>query len=414
MRLINIKLVLFSIFNAGLIAVNVALLNNDSPKEGEADQETTVVEPADLKNKENSDSTLSDEEKNTPKEKMGTATFTPTPIKQVQFKSNEYKRQQALQKEDIRRKNNLIAQKNREIAALQVRNQQLHSEKIALQQQVDESAIKIVALQKSNQQLTEKSENIEQKSDVEKMKERIALQPKNDRKKNKNVIEKEDQDKEEPSNFSGLTEFGFTDEKDNKKTQTIKGRLMLDYTEKDKYSLNTDYEFEFKTEDSVQTTNKYRWQTQADYNLSPISSVFLRADLNRSKYSSYDKEDIYAVGYGRDLYKSKTQNLHFEVGPGYRQSDPNVGKDAVTVNEVITRVRVQYDHVISETLALKLDAVTEIGDKNNIYTSSFSMQKNIYRQLYLVYKFEYKYTENVPADTDQDEISSALKLLYAF
>ncbi|HIP75728.1 MAG TPA: hypothetical protein EYH12_00960, partial [Psychromonas hadalis] len=179
MRLINIKLVLFSIFNAGLIAVNVALLNNDSPKEGEADQETTVVEPADLKNKENSDSTLSDEEKNTPKEKMGTATFTPTPIKQVQFKSNEYKRQQALQKEDIRRKNNLIAQKNREIAALQVRNQQLHSEKIALQQQVDESAIKIVALQKSNQQLTEKSENIEQKSDVEKMKERIALQPKN-------------------------------------------------------------------------------------------------------------------------------------------------------------------------------------------------------------------------------------------
>ena len=388
------------------------MLNNDTPEENTSQPEKNIKAKTTAKATTSKDQEIITEKQDEKKETQ--QSFTPAHTQKILFKSNESKQRQAQQEKEIRNQKKLIAQQNREIALLQSKNQKLNNERTTYQQQLDDNDAEIASLQSANQELSKKTENINKKSDAEKMKERIVLQPKNDLNKTAKVTEKEDEDKEEPSNFSGLTEFGFTYEKDNKKTQTLEGRMMLDYTEKDKYSLNTDYEFEFETEDSIQSTNKSRWQTQADYNLTPISTVFIRSDLNSSKYSSYDKENIYAAGYGRDIYKSKKQNLHIEVGPGYRQAVPNVGQDAVTVNEVIARVRVQYDLIFSETLELKLDTVTEIGNENNIYSASFSLQKNIYRQLYLVYDFEYKYTENVPIDTVQDEISSGLKLLYAF
>jgi len=214
--------------------------------------------------------------------------------------------------------------------------------------------------------------------------------------------------------FSGSMEFGYSYEQDNQIIKGIDGRLILDYDLHEQYNINSDLDFEFEDEDGDMTTGKYRWQLQSDYNLDATNLVYARSDISRSKFSSYDKEQIFTVGYGRIFFNNPKHKLNIEVGPGYRFAVPNLGEEAVSIDEFIARTRVNYERVINENLQVKMDSVLETGHSNSVYGVGFKAQKRIYQQLYLTFEFEYKFTQNVPVDTVNDETSSGLSLLYAF
>lgn len=214
--------------------------------------------------------------------------------------------------------------------------------------------------------------------------------------------------------FTGSIEFGFIYEQDNHVTKAVKGRLILDYDEIDRYNFNSDLDFEFEQEDGEMSTDKYRWQLQADYNLTRSNLVFARSDINRSQFSSYEQEDIFTVGYGHIFFNTERHKFNVEVGPGYRFAIPNAGESAVSADELIVRTRLNYERIVNENLQVTADTVLEIGHENSVYSLNLKAQNRIYQELYLVFDFAYKYTENVPVDTVNTEITSGLSLLYAF
>jgi len=221
-------------------------------------------------------------------------------------------------------------------------------------------------------------------------------------------------EKAAPKQFSGSMEFGFSYEQDNIITKSVSGRLILDYAESGKYNINSDLDFEFESEDRQRSAEKYRWQLQSDYNLDPINLLYARSDISRSQFSSYEKEDIFTLGYGRIFFNNPKHKFNIEVGPGYRFAAPNLGEEAVSIDEFIVRTRLNYERVLSDSLRVKMDSVLEAGHSNNVYSMGFQAQNRIYQQLYLTFDLDYKFTENVPVDTVQEEISSGLNLLYAF
>ncbi len=162
------------------------------------------------------------------------------------------------------------------------------------------------------------------------------------------------------------------------------------------------------------TTERYRWQLQSDYNLDPNNLLFARSDISRSQFSSYEQEDIFTVGYGRIFLNTEKHKFNIEVGLGYRFAVPNTGKDAVSIDEFIVRARLNYERIVTDTLQVKLDTVLEAGHSNSVYTLSFKAQNRIYQELYLIFDFECKFTENVPVDTVNEEVTTGLSLLYAF
>lgn len=214
--------------------------------------------------------------------------------------------------------------------------------------------------------------------------------------------------------FSGSVEFGFSYEQDNEVEKAVEGRLILDYDEPDKYNINSDLEFEFETEDNISSTEKYRWQLQADYNLDPLNLVFARSDLSRSAFSSYEQEDIFTVGYGRIFFNDEKHKLNMEFGPGYRFAIANLGEDGVSADEFIVRTTLNYERIVTDNLQVKVDTILEAGIENSVYSLNFKAQNRIYQELYLVFDFSYKYTSTVPVDTVNKEVSSGLGLLYAF
>lgn len=219
---------------------------------------------------------------------------------------------------------------------------------------------------------------------------------------------------QQEDNFSGAVEFGFSYDQDNQVKREINGRLVLDYEQASEYKLHSDAQFEMAERDSKKSSSKYRWQLQTDSYLDPSNLVFARSDINRSKFASYKREDIYTVGYGRIFFDENKHKFNMEIGPGYRMAVPNDGANALSVDEFIARTRLNYERVVSKSLQIAVNTVWEMGRENSIYSVNFKAQNKIYRELYLIFDFEYKYTQNVPVDTVNKDISTGLKLLYAF
>lgn len=218
----------------------------------------------------------------------------------------------------------------------------------------------------------------------------------------------------EPDNVSGAVEFGFYYDQDNQVTQGIQGRLILDYDEGNAYNVNSDIKFEFESEDDEMSTEKFRWQFQTDYHLDPIHLVFARSDIQRSKFASYKREETFTVGYGRLFFNENNHKFNTELGPGYKFAVPNVGKDAVSMDEFIIRTRLNYERIISDNLQITLEGVLEFGHSNSVSSIEFRAQNRIYQQLYLIFDINYKYNENVPVDTVNQEVSSGFNIMYGF
>lgn len=330
----------------------------------------------------------------------------------------------------LKQAQNKIDQKEGEIKTLQQRNSRqfqqvnrlekqndkLHQQLFALDEELHELEALllkqggVISNLEENQKLTPALQ-----SDIQLMKNAIDQQPDLVKIKPSQDIDVESHSEPlEENRFSGSVEFGFSYEQDNQITKALNGRLILDYAEVDKYKVNSDLKFEFEKEDSELSTEKYRWQLQSDYNLNPTNHLFARSDVSRSKFSSYEKEDIFTLGYGHIVFNSDKQKFNIEIGPGYRFAVPNVGENAISIDEFIVRTRLNYERVLSESLQVSLDAVLEAGHSNSVHSMGFQAQNRIYQSLYLVFNFDYKYTQTVPVDTVNKEIFSGLNLLYAF
>lgn len=328
------------------------------------------------------------------------------------------KKESALKKE--RQAYTLQTQK---IALLDKKNQTLQQQLVFLEGKLSANKIQ---LSQQNQKLEQfrlvlkESESGQFQTDIELLKKSMQYQPdlvkiqlpKQPSNSAEGSISKEALIEEK--RLSGSIEFGFNYEQDNHVTKQVKGRFILDYDEADHYNINSDLDFEFENEDDEMSTEKFRWQLQGGYNLDSTNLIFARSDISRSQFSSYDREDIFAVGYGRIFLNTVKHKFNIEMGPGYRFAVPNIGEDAVSVDEFIVRTRLNYERIVTESLQVKVDAVLEAGQNNSVYSINFRAQNRLYQELYLIFDFEYKFTQNVPVDTVNTEVISGLSLLYAF
>ncbi|MDN2664346.1 DUF481 domain-containing protein [Psychromonas sp. 14N.309.X.WAT.B.A12] len=228
------------------------------------------------------------------------------------------------------------------------------------------------------------------------------------------VVDGNEPETEEEKRFSGAVEFGFNYEQENDVTKSAEGRLILDYNVTDDYNINNDIQFEFEDEEDEDTDNDWRWQLQGNYSLDPVNSLFLRSDIQRSQSASYQKEDTFTVGHGHVFFNENNHKFNTEIGPGYKQAEPNDGEDAVSYNEFIVRTKLNYERIVTENLQVTLEGTFELGHKNSVYESEFKVQNRIYQELYLIFDINYKYNQNVPDDTENDELSTGFNLQYAF
>jgi len=417
--LFNSKLLLILFANLAVLAVNVVLFTEkDKPVQ------TSVEAVKKQINEKDSENSVALADESFSSYSPSSAQFTPLAFIPLQIQLQQDPQLLVFHEKEKLQTTKKMAKQQSELSRLSQLNRRLSTQINRLQGKVETQYSYITQIEKENVELhqAEIKEPALIVSDVELLKTSIESKPDLIAVASSPVADKIEQagqldlvaKKEEINPFSGSVEFGFSYEQDNQVTKAINGRLILDYEQKDSYKINCNLKVEVEEEDGESTTEKYRWQLQGNYYLDPRNSFFARSDLQRSQFASYDREDIYTIGYGRVVFDQDKHKFSVELGPGYRMAIPNIGEDSVSVDEFIVRSRLIYDRILSKTLQVKMDAVLEAGHENSIYALSFSAQNKIYRELYLIFDFEYKYTQNVPIDTLNKEVTTGLNLLYAF
>ncbi|MEH6453885.1 MAG: DUF481 domain-containing protein [Psychromonas sp.] len=414
--MINSKLIIFSFINVVALIVSITLF---------------VERP---------ENKTSLSESNNPSDSDSLNRFTPVAIEPLIVEVNGNEEQLAAQQALHNEGKQQLQEKDKQLKKLTEKNNELTLQLSFITNELQQNSDYISAVESENaalnreikEQLNASTALTLAPSDSDKMRDRIQMESEfNNTRLQGNLVEPEataesdgvidtkdaviDAKAEESiDKLSGSVAFGFKYEQDNVVSRGLDGKLILDYDEVDTYNINSDLKFEFESEDKKTTTDKYRWQLQAGYNLDPRNIVFARTDLQRSEFSSYNKEDIYTLGYGRLVFDQAKHKFNVEIGPGYRMAEPNVGKDAISIDEFILRTRLLYSRNVTESLQINMDTVLEAGDSNSIYGFTLEAQNRIYRELYLIFEFDYKYTQNVPIDTVNQEVSTGLSLMYAF
>ncbi len=339
----------------------------------------------------------------------------------IAYNNAELKQQKALHQRLLKKSQNQAEQLKQFIAENNALQEQLRKREQMIQEQnahleATRQQYQALQVELSEAQKMQKDEDLLMAQNKE-MKFKIDSQPdiiKRPKHNEDSSPDKIQQKKETYNPLSGSVQFGYSYEQDNNVNRSLDGRLIVDYEIRDKYKIHNDLYFEFEDEDGKTKTSKQRWQLQGDYHLAPEDFIYSRSDMQHGRFSSYKREDVYAVGYGRKILHSDKHTLNAEFGPGYKIAQPNEGEDEITINEAIIRAYYFYSFVFSDALQFSAEGAVQTGRKSSTYNSVVKAQNRIYQELYLVFDLDYTYTTTVPEDTKNREVTSGLKLLYAF
>lgn len=163
--------------------------------------------------------------------------------------------------------------------------------------------------------------------------------------------------------------------------------------------------------DGTKTAQRTYGVYQLDRKLSDISSIFGRAAYEDDKFSGFDYQVDFTVGYSREFLNSDIHQLKGSAGIGYRQSELPAG---VTEDEVILSLAADYVWQVSENATFKQLLSTQIGDFATITRSETSLSANVLDNVALKVALNIKNTSEVPAGRDNTDTETALTLLYKF
>lgn len=163
--------------------------------------------------------------------------------------------------------------------------------------------------------------------------------------------------------------------------------------------------------DGTKTAQKTYGVFQLDRKLSNVSSIFGRGAYEDDKFSGFDYQIDFTVGYSREFFSTDIHQLKGSAGIGYRQSELPAG---LTEDEVILRLATDYVGQVSDSATFKQGLSTQIGDFATISRSETSLSADVLDNVALKVALYIRNTSEAPIGRDKTDTETALTLLYKF
>ncbi|EAT11323.1 DUF481 domain-containing protein [Bermanella marisrubri] len=231
-----------------------------------------------------------------------------------------------------------------------------------------------------------------------------------------------DAQSEEKKAIEGEFELGFISTTGNTETSSLKSKLAvihdLDHW-RNNYQFSSFYKDETVEENGVETTEvsaeKYFASVQGDYKLiNNGSALFLYASYEDDRFSGYNYQQSYALGYSNQVLNNKVHKLNYNVGPGYSFSELN---DGDTEEGGFLRLAVDYRYRISENARFTQKISTQAAfesDDNTKSKSETGLAATLIGNLSIKAAITVDHNTNVPDDTEKTDTETSLSILYLF
>ncbi len=225
---------------------------------------------------------------------------------------------------------------------------------------------------------------------------------------------------EEKSPFSGEGEIGMLITGGNTETESVNGKLKLNY-ETARWLNHMGFETMYSAEEveddtsgkteKETTAEKYSVSAKTGYKFDEMNYVFLLGSYEDDRFSGYDYQLSFSAGYGRRLIKNDRITLELEVGPGYRINRLDEGNKE---EDIILRGAGMFNLKLTETSSFQQDVSVETGEDNTITRAVSAVKAQIVGALSMKASFTVKNTSQVPEDTKHTDTETALTLVYDF
>lgn len=214
--------------------------------------------------------------------------------------------------------------------------------------------------------------------------------------------------------ITGSGELGFSNSTGNTVNTSLYGALKLNYSQKN-YSIKSGLEANYKSENDVQTQERYIFNIQGNRYYAADKSYYslVGVRFEKDKFSDIELDSTFSLGLGKTLYKTEQTNLNGEISIGHQNTDyvtQGVDSDAQTVG--ITKLNLT--HKLNEQVSFAQDLSITTGDKQTKLESNTGFKIKVAEKMNLKAAYKYRHNDSPAAGTKKTDTQTVLTLIYDF
>jgi putative salt-induced outer membrane protein len=247
--------------------------------------------------------------------------------------------------------------------------------------------------------------------------------------------------------WSGSGEAGFAAARGNAKSENLNAKLQFkkeDDQWKDNFYLTAlRSKGEVKTQQVVGqppnqqvvnlssydlTSNRYEAGASMGYKLDERSYIVGALRYEHDDFSPYQYDWTASIGYGYTVLKNASDELSFEIGPGYKTYQPIdaygpglVGNPPVPVrttfnsnSELVARGLMAYKHHFTESTSFVDTLLMEAGSANTFFQNDAGLQVDMNKKLALKVGYEVRNNSDVAPGIKKTDQLVTTNLVYNF
>lgn len=237
----------------------------------------------------------------------------------------------------------------------------------------------------------------------------------------------------ENGEWSGTGEVGFAAARGNAKSENLNAKLQ--FSKEDDSWKHSFYLTALRAKGEVKTArpgppdangqptieydktyelnaNRYEVGASSGYKLDERSYIVGAARYENDDFSPFDYQAVVSIGYGYTVLKNASNELSFEVGPGYKRYKPVDTRQSE--GEVVGRGLVAYKHNFTDTTSFVNTLLVEAGSDNTFLQNDAGLQVDINKKLALKVGYQVRRNTDVAPGTKKTDQLMTTNLVYNF
>ncbi|MEA3406104.1 MAG: DUF481 domain-containing protein [Pseudomonadota bacterium] len=212
--------------------------------------------------------------------------------------------------------------------------------------------------------------------------------------------------------LKGSGEFGYTNNTGNTESTAVVGAIKLDYIQP-VYEVKTAFEVNNKSEDDVQTQERYVADLQYNRFYSDDKSYysFVQARFETDEFADLDLDSLYSLGMGKTFIKDDVRTFKAEAGVGYQTINYITADDT---DQVVARLKGDYTYQINEQVAFSQDAIITGGAEQTKLEANTGLKVSMAEDLNLKAGFKYRTSSDVAPGIEEVDTQTTLTIIYDF
>lgn len=224
--------------------------------------------------------------------------------------------------------------------------------------------------------------------------------------------------------WAGAVEVSYLLKRGNTESDTLRSLLdaereMPNWRHTAKLESSSERSRPSRDEDFETTGERHFGSYKIDRKFGEANYIFNIVTAERDRFSGYEYEASYALGYGRRILQLPAHQLDAEIGPGYRwrriDDDLLVEEDQDKFdNHAVLRLAARYTWQISESAQFREEIISEIDDGGTQSRFVTSLTQKLNSRLSSRITHTLRHTSQVQEGVRKTDQELSIGLVYGF